>query len=218
VKGDSGKGDSGKGDSGKSDSGKSDSGKGDSGKESSVDRGETLKGRRALILGTGGAARAVARALIDLGIAFDLVGRATSGAADGYVYMHPLGRSPGLRGLSPQIPDAFAGARRFSYDTLASVPWQHYDLLVHCTPLGMDSGFAGQRVPIDLSFCRPSTLLFDLVYTPETTPLMQHALDCGLQVCGGIDMLELQAEEAWSIWKSARGTEWDSNGPPISSF
>jgi shikimate dehydrogenase len=175
-----------------------------------------LKHRRALILGSGGSARAVAWALRDLGIAFDQLVRVTPEAVDRPVITQALGDPASLQGLPP-IPGAFDGARRFSYDALGSVPWEDYDLLVHCTPLGMDPGFAGQRPPIDLSHCRASTLLFDLVYTPEITPLMQYALDCGLHVCGGIGMLEHQAEEAWSIWKSATDAESDTNESPFSS-
>lgn len=175
-----------------------------------------FKHRRALILGSGGSARAVAWALRDLGIAFDQLVRATPEAVDRPVITQAWGDPASLQGLPP-IPGAFAGARRFTYDALGSVPWEDYDLLIHCTPLGMDPGFAGQRPPIDLSHCRASTLLFDLVYTPEITPLMQYALDCGLHVCGGIGMLEHQAEEAWSIWKSATDAENDMNESPISS-
>jgi len=176
-----------------------------------------FKHRRALILGSGGSARAVAWALRDLGIAFDQLVRSTPEAVDRPDIPHALAEASVLPRSSPQIQDAFAGARRFTYDALGSVPWEDYDLLVHCTPLGMDPGFAGQRPPIDLSHCRASTLLFDLVYTPEITPLMQYALDCGLHVCGGIGMLEHQAEEAWSIWKSATDAENDMNESPISS-
>jgi shikimate dehydrogenase len=175
-----------------------------------------LKHRRALILGSGGSARAIAWALRDLGIAFDQLVRATPEAVDSTVITQAWGDPASLQGLPP-IPGAFAGARRFTYDALGSVPWEDYGLLVHCTPLGMDPGFAGQRPPIDLSHCRASTLLFDLVYTPEITPLMQYALDCGLHVCGGIGMLEHQAEEAWSIWKSATDAESDTNESPFSS-
>jgi shikimate dehydrogenase len=176
-----------------------------------------LKNRRALILGSGGSARAVAWALRDLGISFDQMVRATPEAVDRPDIPHALAEASVLQRSSPQIQDAFAGARRFSYDALGSVPWDGYDLLVHCTPLGMEPGFAGQRPPINLSLCRSSTLLFDLVYTPEITPLMQYALDCGLHVCGGIGMLEHQAEEAWSIWKSATDTEYDTNESSTSS-
>ena len=176
-----------------------------------------FKHRRALILGSGGSARAVAWALRDLGISFDQLVRATPEAVDRPDIPHALAEASVLPRSSPQIQDAFADARRFTYDALGSVPWEDYDLLVHCTPLGMDPGFAGQRPPIDLSHCRASTLLFDLVYTPEITPLMQYALDCGLHVCGGIGMLEHQAEEAWSIWKSATDAENDMNESPISS-
>lgn len=175
-----------------------------------------LKHRRALILGSGGSARAVAWALRDLGISFDQLVRATPEAVDSTDLTQVWGDPASLQG-SPPIPGAFAGARRFTYDALGSVPWENYGLLVHCTPLGMDPGFAGQRPPIDLSHCLASTLLFDLVYTPEITPLMQYALDCGLHVCGGIGMLEHQAEEAWSIWKLATDAESDTNESPISS-
>ncbi|MBM3411169.1 MAG: shikimate dehydrogenase [Bacteroidetes bacterium] len=168
-------------------------------RESSANLGEIMIRHRALILGTGGSARAVAWALKNLGIPFDLAGRAPIDTVGGRVLARELGDSRS----SPSSGVVFASAQRCTFDSLNPEHIQRYDLLVHCTPLGMEPGFAGRRIPIDLRHCRPSTLLFDLVYTPETTPLMQHALDCGLRVCGGIGMLKQQAEEAWALWKSA---------------
>ncbi|MFZ9940420.1 MAG: shikimate dehydrogenase family protein, partial [Bacteroidia bacterium] len=154
--------------------------------------------RRALVVGTGGSARAVACALTWLNIPFDLVGRNL-----------PLPLETALPGsttadygeTTPSYDVLFAAAHLYTYPQLSERSLAAYDLIVHCTPLGMDPGFAHQRVPLDLSSCAPGALLYDLVYTPSVTPLMQEALDCGLRVCGGLAMLEQQAEAAWRLWK-----------------
>ena len=154
--------------------------------------------RRALVVGTGGSARAVACALTWLNIPFDLVGRNL-----------PLPLETALPGsttadygeTTPAYDVLFAAAHLYTYPQLSERSLAAYDLIVHCTPLGMDPGFAHQRVPLDLSSCAPGALLYDLVYTPSVTPLMQEALDCGLRVCGGLAMLEQQAEAAWRLWK-----------------
>jgi shikimate dehydrogenase len=154
--------------------------------------------RRALVVGTGGSARAVACALQWLNIPFDLVGRNL-----------PLPLETALPGsttadygeTTPSYDVFFAAAHLYTYPQLSERSLAAYDLIVHCTPLGMDPGYAHQRVPLDLSSCAPGALLYDLVYTPSVTPLMQEALNCGLRVCGGLAMLEQQAEAAWRLWK-----------------
>jgi shikimate dehydrogenase len=45
-----------------------------------------------------------------------------------------------------------------------------------------------------------SHLVFDLVYNPPVTKLMQSCLDAGGKAQNGLEMLELQAEAAWKIW------------------
>ena len=154
--------------------------------------------RRALVVGTGGSARAVACALQWLNIPFDLVGRNLPLPLETAL---PGSTTAGCGETTPSYDVLFAAAHLYTYPQLSERSLAAYDLIVHCTPLGMDPGFAHQRVPLDLRSCAPGALLYDLVYTPSVTPLMQEALDCGLRVCGGLAMLEQQAEAAWRLWK-----------------
>lgn len=119
----------------------------------------------ALILGTGGAARAVAYALEHLGI--------------DYLY---VSRSPRLG--------------QIGYDEVA-----HYletsQLIVNATPVGYSLGEA-PAIPYDL--LGPRHLCYDLIYNPAETAFLAHARRAGAKTHNGLDMLRLQAEQAWAIW------------------
>ena len=124
--------------------------------------------RKALILGTGGASKAVAFALDQLGIEYKFVSR------------HPSGN-------------------QLSYSELDKEIIEEYLLIVNTTPLGMypDSN-ASPDIPYHL--LTPSHICYDLIYNPETTEFMRKSREMGATVKNGLEMLYLQAEEAWRIW------------------
>ena len=124
----------------------------------------------ALVLGTGGASKAVKQALKDLGIGFLSVSRTS--AHDQITY-EQLEQDP-------------------SY-------LQEYPLLINCTPLGTFPKTEGMpAIPLDQMTDRH--LVYDLVYNPAETTLMKAVLNAGGKAKNGQDMLELQAEAAWKIW------------------
>lgn len=124
----------------------------------------------ALVLGTGGASKAVKQALRDLGVSFLSVSR--TAAADQITYEDLKGEASYLR---------------------------NYPLLINTTPLGTFPKFEG--IPeIPLEQLTGSNLVYDLVYNPPVTRLMQECIDRGGKAKNGQDMLELQAEAAWKIW------------------
>lgn len=141
------------------------------------------KQRRALILGAGGAARAVAYALStrewEVGVAARRVSQAESLAAQfrdqpGKVEGHPL-------------------TDRAALDSAA------YDLIVNATPVGMDPD-AG-RSPWPDSWTFPTHgVAYDLVYNPPQTPFLQQAEDRGLKAVNGLGMLVEQAALAFECW------------------
>lgn len=131
-------------------------------------------GRRCVVLGTGGAARAVVRAL----------------ALAGAVAVAVIGRNPQRAGTCASLagtagstagPEALAGA----------------DLLVNATPVGMgdDHGLAADPASLP-DHC----VVADLVYHPERTPLLAAAEDRGLRTVGGIGMLVHQAARQVEAW------------------
>ena len=130
----------------------------------------------ALILGAGGAARAIAAALQDVGRAVTVCNRSPDRAVALAVAL------PGIRTL----------------------PWDHrsqalpgFGLLVNTTQLGM----AGQP-PLDLLLDQASSdlVVADIVYTPLETPLLAAARARGLRTVGGIGMLLHQAAPGFAAW------------------
>jgi shikimate dehydrogenase len=128
------------------------------------------------ILGTGGAAKAVAFVLKKLGIPFQFVSRRQDDAAH-VTYEQ----------LSGEVA-------RFK----TKMPMSHL-LFVNTTPLGTHPNV--NTCP-DLPFDRLSTedLVFDLVYNPAETLLLRRAQTHGCCTQNGLEMLHLQAEAAWHIW------------------
>ncbi|RAU83918.1 shikimate dehydrogenase family protein [Pontibacter arcticus] len=124
---------------------------------------------KALVLGTGGAAKAVCVALQDLGILYTSVSRQ-------------------------------GGNNALTYEQIDQGVLQKYDLIINTTPLGM---FPDQDTVPLLPFqsITPQHYIYDLVYNPETTLLMQKGLDKGAKVLSGLPMLYRQAKEAWAIWQ-----------------
>lgn len=136
----------------------------------------------AFILGTGGAARAVAYALGQLGIPHTFVSRQESGKVE----MRESGKV-------------------ISYHQLPASSFQLPTLIVNATPVGMypdiDSTPLSLTSP-SLPSHTPLTTLFvyDLVYNPSPTLLMRQAAALGAQTKDGLEMLHLQAELSWHLW------------------
>ena len=135
---------------------------------------------RALVLGTGGSAAAVHHVLSGLGIDTVAVSRHGNSADN----THALGR--------PCV----------GYHELSEAMLKHHLLVVHCTPVGMSPNTEGM-VDVPVSFLTPDHLVVDLIYTPSETQLLHKAREQGAATLNGADMLRLQAEKAWEIWKEA---------------
>jgi shikimate dehydrogenase len=138
---------------------------------------------RALMLGTGGAARAVAVALGRLGVAVTVVGRRAA-AADDVATLAATAGSPDTDALD--LDDAsWVGA------ALADSR-----LVINATPLGM----AGEQLPAPFDALSPSHVAYDLVYNPPDTPFLQAARAAGAGTHHGLGMLVAQAGAAFQRW------------------
>ena len=72
-------------------------------------------------------------------------------------------------------------------------------LIVNTTPLGMFPDI--EEAPgIPYSFLSKDNILFDLVYNPSETKFLKYGKEIGCKTKGGIEMLHIQAKEAWKIW------------------
>ncbi|MDD5092838.1 MAG: shikimate dehydrogenase [Dehalococcoidia bacterium] len=74
------------------------------------------------------------------------------------------------------------------------------DLLVNCTPLGMKHSPGEKRSPVDEKLISPGSLVYDVVYNPIKTPLLQMAERAGARTLGGLSMLVYQGVLAFELW------------------
>lgn len=75
-------------------------------------------------------------------------------------------------------------------------------ILINCTPLGTFPNVR-EMPPLPIEIFKPGILVYDLVYNPGETLLLQEAKARGCIVRNGLEMLYLQAEAAWEIWLKA---------------
>jgi shikimate dehydrogenase len=145
------------------------------------DQGIDVAGLRCVVLGAGGAGRAVAHAL----------GRA--GAGD----LAILNRSPG-----PAAEAAALGGAQARVGAPADV--EAADLVVNATPVGM-AGTRAERggpapLPLDPGLLGPGQVVVDLIYHPLETPLLAAAAIRGAAAVNGVGMLVHQAAHAFRRW------------------
>ena len=137
-----------------------------------------LGGRRVLLLGAGGAARAVVYACVKSGVAsIDVLNRTRERAES---LVRDLARPAAVNVVTPAGPLAAQG----------------YDLIVNATSLGLR---ISDPLPLDLGLTQTGAVL-DLVYSAEETRFVRAARAAGLKAADGLQMLVEQAAAAFAIW------------------
>lgn len=131
-------------------------------------------GQRVLILGAGGAARAIAFGLVRAGAAVVLTSRTNDRANQ----------------LATEL-----GCRAIAWDDRGTEPW---DILVNCTPVGMSPN--PDASPLDADALRPGGVVFDTIYNPEETKLLSLARERGCRTVSGIEMFVRQAAEQFRLF------------------
>ncbi len=76
----------------------------------------------------------------------------------------------------------------------------HYDIMINCTPVGMHPNTEG--IPVTEDTLEKCSIVFDTVYSPRNTKLLQTAKKLGKKTIGGINMLVLQGIASQEIWRS----------------
>jgi shikimate dehydrogenase len=74
-------------------------------------------------------------------------------------------------------------------------------LVINATPLGMFPETANAP-DIPYEALEPGCILFDLVYNPEISLFLKKGQERGCLVKNGMEMLHIQAEKTWEIWKA----------------
>ena len=155
--------------------------------EAAIPNSVNLSGKKAALLGTGGASRAAVLGLSDKGISeVDVYTRNIPNAIDYMAY---------LRRKFPQIT-----FNVYQIDRIKDL--SKYDILVNTTPIGM-LGRSADLTPVEnymLKTLPPHAVVYDVIYNPRKTILLKLAEDLGLQTINGSDMLIYQAVAAQKIW------------------
>ena len=141
-----------------------------------------VQGKRVLVLGAGGSARAVVYGLLKQGAGRVTIANRTVERANRLI--EALG--------SPENADAI-----LLEPAEMSSGW---DLIVNCTTLGMRHAPGEKETPLPSGAIPASSLVYDLVYNPEETPLLQAAAGAGARILGGLPMLIYQGAEAFRLW------------------
>ncbi|MDE5774383.1 MAG: shikimate dehydrogenase [Muribaculaceae bacterium] len=127
--------------------------------------------KRALVLGTGGASKAISYALQKMNIEVTLVSRNSKGS---------------------DIP-------LITYNDLTPDVMRSNDIIINTTPLGMFPN-VDKCPPIPYKYITPAHYCFDAIYNPAETLFMQKCALQGASVDNGLGMLHNQALLAWDFW------------------
>ena len=151
-------------------------------------RGIGLAGKRTVLIGAGGAARAALWGLLRSGVSSVCIGvrnlakgkaLCTDFAEDGTLAVYCFD--------DPHFRDVLCTA----------------DIVVQTTPIGM-SPQTDAMPPVDPAAISPSAAVYDLIYTPAETAFLRAAAAHGCTTINGETMLVMQGAEAFSLWTGVR--------------
>lgn len=149
-------------------------------------RGIEPKGKKVVILGAGGASRAVSFVLAVRGATLTILNRQLE-----------LDWAEELARRISQVFNREVTALALSRENLAGV-LGNADILVNTTSLGMSPNT--EATPLDSDLLRSGLVVFDIVYNPIKTRLLRDAEMAGAETIGGIDMLVWQGALAFEMW------------------
>ena len=141
-------------------------------------------GENVVVLGAGGAARAVVVALALAGVASITIANRTVERA--VALAEEMGQKTGISMQGLGLADA-----------QLPVAVRESMLLINTATVSMD---ATHPLVISADWLQPNTIVYDIVYTPPVTPLMRAAAARGCETLGGIGMLVHQGAIAFEKW------------------
>jgi shikimate dehydrogenase len=151
-----------------------------------------LRDLRVMVLGAGGAARAIATQCALEGCERLVIANRTLSKAEQ---------------LADQLRPFFAGPRVLGpVARLQAVPWEeaalrfqigNSDLIVNATPIGLNHGDAA---PVPARLLAPHLMIYDTVYASGQTPFVAAAIEAGARAASGLSMLLHQGALSFQIW------------------
>lgn len=86
-----------------------------------------------------------------------------------------------------------------SYEALNAKVLSNHFVVINCSPVGMFPDVkSAPKIPYEA--VTEEHLFFDLVYNPTETVFLQRAKKHGAEICNGLNMLHIQAEQNWKVW------------------
>lgn len=133
-----------------------------------------VEGKSAVILGSGGASKAVVQYLVD-----NHIGEITIASRN------PL-----------KIKDEFKNIGLTSYDNISSMTYK--DIIINCTPCGMYPNT--KDTPLKKEEIAKFRTAVDLIYNPQETVFLRYAKENGIKAVNGLNMLVGQAVKSEELW------------------
>jgi shikimate dehydrogenase len=145
-------------------------------------------GAHVVLLGAGGAGRAVTMALVQ--------GKAASITITDILPERAQTLAEDLGGQGETILRNMPATK----DKLAAAVMKKCQLLVNCTPIGMRHSKQEHDLPIPSEFIPAGALVFDIIYNPLETRLLAEAKTRGARTLGGLSMLVYQGAASFELW------------------
>jgi shikimate dehydrogenase len=142
----------------------------------------SIQGAKVLIIGNGGAARAIAFTLLEEGCSVTISGR------------NSIKHGELVNELQTYSKNVF----KTTTTDLIKEETTQYKIIINTTSLGMKPD--SDPLPLAAELLHKDQVIFDIVYTPHNTPLLKNAVARGCIPVYGIDMLLYQGVEQFSLW------------------
>ena len=155
-----------------------------------VERGINPKGENVVILGAGGASRAISFILAEKGANLTILNR-----------LLELDWAKELSGRISQIFKREVSALELNRENLVAA-LEKADILINATSIGMSPNVDETLVTSKL--IRPALVVFDIVYNPIKTRLLREAEEAAVETIGGLEMLLWQGALAFEKWTGVK--------------
>ncbi len=151
-----------------------------------LERGVEPEGKNVVILGAGGASRAISFILAEKGADLVILNRRLE-----------LDWAEELAQRISQAFDREVRALELSEKNLATV-LEGAEVLVNATSVGMSP--EAEATPVPARLLKPGLVVFDIVYNPVQTRLLREAEEAGASIISGLDMLVWQGALSFEKW------------------
>ena len=147
-----------------------------------------LQAKQGTVLGSGGAARSAIQGLIDLGLSeINIISRNENSLTKIIEDFKNQFKVKGFLANNPSVTEIIADS----------------DLVINSTPVGMNKEKKGSNLPFGekcWSLLDKKTIVYDLIYNPKETPLLELSSEKGCQTIDGSEMLIAQGAKSLSFW------------------